>query len=206
MPFRPVSALLLAVSASVAFVLSSIAPAVAADDASIAGHVYDAGTTAPLPGAIVELYPFDHPPYDAASETVVATATTDADGGYVFSGLARSAMYQLRFARADDPTDFEWYPNAGDRPSAGFAYAIDSTDFDASLGDAVTFTWQATGRPRIAGTPTVGSTLTADPGTWAPTPDALDYQWIVDGGPVSAATGATFTIGEGLFGPSSRSR
>lgn len=199
MPLRPVPTLLAAI-ASIALALGAVAPAQAVDDASIAGHVSDAATAAPLAGAIVELYPFARPPYDAASETLVATTTTDATGAYAFAGLTRSAMYQLKFTRASDPSDVEWYRNAGDRPSAGFAYANDGTDFDATLGDAVTFQWVATGRPSILGDPTVGSTLTVDPGTWVPTPDRLSYQWTRDGGPISGATDPSFTPSEDDFG------
>lgn len=46
--------------------------------------------------------------------------------------------------------------------------------------------------PTITGTPTVGTSLTADPGTWA-AGATLAYQWLVDGAPVPGATGPTFT-------------
>jgi hypothetical protein len=45
--------------------------------------------------------------------------------------------------------------------------------------------------PVVSGAAVVGSTLTADPGTWAPG-TSLAYQWLVDGNPVAGATSATF--------------
>lgn len=57
-----------------------------------------------------------------------------------------------------------------------------------------------TGRPAISGTPTVGSTLTAHPGTWVPSPASFEYQWCYYqetaecGTPIPGATSATFVI------------
>lgn len=48
--------------------------------------------------------------------------------------------------------------------------------------------------PIVSGTPTVGKTLTAVPGTWGPGAVALGYQWSVAGAPVAGATAATFTL------------
>lgn len=47
--------------------------------------------------------------------------------------------------------------------------------------------------PAIAGSPRVGRTLTAVPGTWQPAGLAFAYQWFADGVPVAGATGTTFT-------------
>lgn len=48
--------------------------------------------------------------------------------------------------------------------------------------------------PSVSGTLTVGSTLTADPGTWTPTPDAYTYQWLRDGVVIPGATQATYVV------------
>ncbi|MFT4218155.1 MAG: hypothetical protein QM619_13370 [Micropruina sp.] len=48
--------------------------------------------------------------------------------------------------------------------------------------------------PTIAGTATVGQTLTATSGTWTPTPDSLSYQWYRSGKSISKATKATYTL------------
>lgn len=54
--------------------------------------------------------------------------------------------------------------------------------------------------PTIAGQAKVGVELTADPGTYAPTPDSFTYQWLADGEPVEGATNQTFTPGSDQFG------
>jgi murein DD-endopeptidase MepM/ murein hydrolase activator NlpD len=46
----------------------------------------------------------------------------------------------------------------------------------------------------LSGTPTVGSTLTASPGTWGPSPVTLRYQWLRDGVSISGATSRTYEL------------
>lgn len=46
----------------------------------------------------------------------------------------------------------------------------------------------------LSGTPTVGSTLTASPGTWGPSPVTLKYQWLRDGAAISGATSKTYRL------------
>ncbi|SMH50526.1 Serine protease, subtilisin family [Rathayibacter oskolensis] len=46
--------------------------------------------------------------------------------------------------------------------------------------------------PTITGTAKVGQTLTATPGTWAPSPVTLNYQWKRAGVAISGATSATY--------------
>lgn len=48
--------------------------------------------------------------------------------------------------------------------------------------------------PTITGTAKVGSTLTAVPGTWSPTPTSYRYTWKVDNVAVTGATSSTFTV------------
>lgn len=48
--------------------------------------------------------------------------------------------------------------------------------------------------PTITGTAQAGATLTAQPGTWAPDPVTLGYQWEVDGSAVSGATAPAWTV------------
>lgn len=46
----------------------------------------------------------------------------------------------------------------------------------------------------LSGRATVGSTLTASPGTWGPSPVTLSYQWLRDGEAISKATSKTYKI------------
>ncbi len=46
----------------------------------------------------------------------------------------------------------------------------------------------------LSGRPTVGSTLTASPGTWGPSPVTLTYQWLRDGAAISKATAKTYKV------------
>ncbi|MFI8631637.1 peptidoglycan DD-metalloendopeptidase family protein [Microbacterium sp. NPDC077663] len=46
----------------------------------------------------------------------------------------------------------------------------------------------------VSGAGTVGSTLTASPGTWAPAGVALGYQWLRGGTPIAGATARTYRL------------
>lgn len=48
--------------------------------------------------------------------------------------------------------------------------------------------------PSITGRSAVGSTLSATPGTWTPTPDSFAYQWLRNGVAIAGATKATYTV------------
>ncbi len=60
----------------------------------------------------------------------------------------------------------------------------------------------ATEKPSITGDPRVGATLSADPGTWSPTPDSLQYQWRADGRPLTGATGSSLELPPATVGKS----
>ncbi|WP_377321049.1 hypothetical protein ACFJIY_18260 [Pimelobacter simplex] len=51
-------------------------------------------------------------------------------------------------------------------------------------------------KPTVSGSAVVGSTLTAQAGTWAPGGVTLAYQWLRDGAPIANATGATYALAE----------
>ena len=53
---------------------------------------------------------------------------------------------------------------------------------------------QAAPKPRIAGTARVGSTLTAQAGTWKPQPVKLSYQWYRNGKAISGAKKASYKL------------
>ena len=54
--------------------------------------------------------------------------------------------------------------------------------------------------PTVTGSPKVGSTLTATPGTWSVAGTSYAYQWLADGSPISGATSSTFTATQALKG------
>ncbi len=58
----------------------------------------------------------------------------------------------------------------------------------------------STDGPAVRGTLAAGSTLTADPGTWSPTPDSFTYQWLRDGVAIGEATSSTYTVTGGDAG------
>ncbi|CAL8968868.1 hypothetical protein PROP_00397 [Propionicimonas sp. T2.31MG-18] len=61
--------------------------------------------------------------------------------------------------------------------------------------------WPSPPTPRITGTPRVGETLTAAPGTWSePTPTELTYQWRRSGVAIPLATGEGYTLGAADLG------
>ena len=68
---------------------------------------------------------------------------------------------------------------------------VDSNALTATVGDAIVATLQ----PRVSGTPALGQTLTATPGTWGTgeTP-AFGYQWLRDGGPITGASQASYVV------------
>ncbi len=60
-------------------------------------------------------------------------------------------------------------------------------------------TLQTLSAPEVVGTSQVGTTVTADPGDWSPTP-TLTYQWLSDGVALDGATAATLTLTPALVG------
>jgi surface antigen len=57
-----------------------------------------------------------------------------------------------------------------------------------------------TAAPSVVGTPVVEQVLTADPGTWLPTPAHLHYQWLANGRAVTGATAPTLDTTPELVG------
>lgn len=59
---------------------------------------------------------------------------------------------------------------------------------------AVLNSFTAAPTPTISGTKAVGYTLTANRGTWSPTPDSFSYQWYRSGTAISGATASTYKL------------
>lgn len=62
-----------------------------------------------------------------------------------------------------------------------------------SAAVSVNRTLTATPVPTVAGSPGVGRTLTAVPGSWGPAPVTFTYQWLRDGSAIAGATRSTYT-------------
>jgi len=70
--------------------------------------------------------------------------------------------------------------------------AASATSAETSVVAAGTFT--APSQIGVSGTVAVGQMLTADAGTWTPTPDSVSYQWLRDGSSITGATDSTYTL------------
>jgi hypothetical protein len=110
------------------------------------------------------------------------------------------------------PTSFSWYTYAeasggnGAWVSSAATYTPSSSDVGryiavytatdgAILSDRVgPVVGLVKGTVTVSGTTRVGSVLTADTGTWTPTPDSFAYQWLRDGSNVNGATTATYSL------------
>lgn len=52
----------------------------------------------------------------------------------------------------------------------------------------------STATPTVSGSPTVGATLTAATGAWAPAPETFAYQWLRNGSAISGATSSSYKL------------
>ncbi len=74
---------------------------------------------------------------------------------------------------------------------AGFA---SSSATSVQVGPVALGTFAAAPTPTVTGVPAAGSTLTASPGAWSPSPATLTYQWFLDGVAVPGATASTLVV------------
>ena len=81
----------------------------------------------------------------------------------------------------------------GDATIESISVGCSTTSFDYVLGTLTTAT------PTITGTLNVAETLTADAGTWGPSPVALTYQWLAGGTPIGGATLSTYVLTSAEF-------
>ena len=102
--------------------------------------------------------------------------------------------------------DLRWGGLTPNRKYLGYIFygkdgaAEDFTSVFITTGDALAPV--SVTKPTITGTPAVGETLTADPGTWDAKNDVLtfSYQWLADGDAIEGATDATYEVAEGDAG------
>jgi sugar lactone lactonase YvrE len=84
-------------------------------------------------------------------------------------------------------------------PAGGLVFGDDSNDVVDLIGALITAP-AATSAPSISGTPAVGQTLTATPGTWTEYPTSYSYQWeLCDSSganctDISGATASSYTV------------
>ncbi|CAB4742016.1 unannotated protein [freshwater metagenome] len=78
--------------------------------------------------------------------------------------------------------------------------AVDSAQTVAAVRGQLS----ATTRPSVSGTPRVGATLTAEPGTWSDPSPTFAYQWMANGQPVAGATTNMLALTDNLAGSSIR--
>ena len=94
---------------------------------------------------------------------------------------ANAATYQLVAADLGKTITVKVTASSGDlEPASATSDGVDVSDIVVNT------------KPSISGSTTVGSTLTANPGTYTPTPDSFTYQWSADGTPIVGATATTF--------------
>lgn len=117
---------------------------------------------------------------------------TGSTGTYDLDGLP-AGTYRVEALDTEDEFDNAWWDDASTLlsatdvlvPAAGTVSAV-----DVHLGPQPAVTNQVL--PSVTGTAAVGGTLTAAPGTWTPGGAAFAYQWLVDGVPITGATGSTY--------------
>jgi Leucine-rich repeat (LRR) protein len=79
---------------------------------------------------------------------------------------------------------------------AGFVQVV----LTSAAGDPVSANSFTASAPTISGTAVVNGTLTANLGSWSPTPSSVSYQWKADGEAITDATASTYQVGAGDAG------
>jgi pimeloyl-ACP methyl ester carboxylesterase len=106
---------------------------------SISGSVKDADTQAGIPGVSVSAY-------DSLSNSLVASATTDASGTYALTNL-QSGNYKIKFDGNGSSHQTLWYNNAttsGGAATVAVTAPNTTTGINATLGPAATITGKVT--------------------------------------------------------------
>jgi hypothetical protein len=155
-----------------------------------------------------------------SQSTVTAGMVTISGSPYVTSTLtAQPGTWSPGGVRLS----YQWLRDGVAIPGeTGQTYRIPLTDLGHTLGvsvtgarfgylsaTAVSAPTAAVQQPRvtagtvtITGTPSVFSTLTAQPGTWSPANARLSYQWLRDGSPIAGANDQTYTLAAADLGHS----
>ena len=147
----------------------------------------DDAPTVPLDGVVVELF--------AANHDYVADTETTSDGTYSFAALA-PGTYKVSFTGQNGSRyGSEWWNDAASFSTATGIVLAEASVVTANAGlVADPQPLDTPPIPVISGLVRVGSTVTADAGTWTPTPVELSYQWNAYGEPISGAIDSTYEI------------
>jgi 5-hydroxyisourate hydrolase-like protein (transthyretin family) len=135
-----------------------------------------------------------------------AVTLTDEEGNYDLGQLS-SGSFRLKFEPPHGSAYLgEWWDDAWTVETATTVSVTSGTTIsgkDAELtADGPLPVVGNTVLPTITGTPRVGTTVTATPGTWSPAGATLRYQWLVAGTPVASATASSYTPVAGDVGKS----
>ena len=168
----------------------SFAPSArAAETGGIAGTVDGRASQEPVDGIEVTVY--------GASGEQAGSATTDASGEYVVSGLP-FGKYKVGFSRGLSTLDYAtWFWPSGYSSSEGQWVEVVSPGPNymgimfLPLAEAPTSSLA----PTISGVPQVGQTLTCSVGLFGGVPPpAFSYQWLRNGTAIAGATASGYTV------------
>ena len=142
----------------------------------ISGVLYDTVSGTPVDNGTVWVYTQVGNAYPEVDEVDV-----EPDGTYVVDGLSADTYYvEFRADVVGGQAGEYW----DDEPSVLTATAIDLGVGETETASPVLVFGENTAPslkpgtpPSIAGTPQVGTTLTASPGTWTPAPTTIRYSW-----------------------------
>jgi hypothetical protein len=138
--------------------------------------------------------------WDGANWNLVRTMTTSASGTYRVGLQTQTGQFTIAAAKDGYATTF--YRNApglpeGEEGPGTFSYDEESLSLDTIVTPVVIVGSLTPGTPNVSGSPTVGSVLTASPGTWSPEPDSYSYQWLRNSAEIAGATRSTYTVDAG---------
>ena len=138
----------------------------------------------------------------------IKTVSSRDTGLYIVDGL-RAGNYKLEFIDYDERYTSEFFDNKAtltDATVIAVAAGATASGKNASLAAFVGGPIVNTALPTVTGTPKVGETLTADPGSWAPSNVNFAYQWLANNVAITGATSSTYVPVAGDVGKAIRVR
>lgn len=162
-------------------------------ESTITGRVTDSAG-APLEAAYAYAYVQAGDEWDYVDQVA-----TDTSGNYTLDGLG-AGTYRVTFGY--ELSDDYLYESWNDKASIDVAddivittpRAVTGVDAQLVAGEHDIKFVEGVTLPVISGTPQVGSTLTASPGTWTPADITASYQWFRGEEEISGATSPAYTL------------